>query len=449
MKNSSFIVSSTQHAFIVAVRPYLAQHGITDAKTGGLIPFAAFTLAAKSAGYSAVPAWCMTADRKSGRGVYRIEELFATDSQFTINEVKRGRPAGSKNLGKTAKTVKSVKSIKSTIKEITAKTPTLAPVVPSCTAVAMTTGISTAELARAMSHGESETFTPAADPNYIAWGYHNEIKKVIKSKSFCPVFITGMSGNGKTTMVEQICADLDRECVRVNFTAATDEDELLGGFRLIAGETKFVPGPVLVAMERGAVLLLDEVDLGGHLIMCLQSVLEGKGKFIPKIGKYVRPAKGFTIVATANTKGKGSDDGRFIGTNVMNEAFLDRFDYTYEQEYAPKSTEKKIITKAMKKYGIDEPDFVTNLVDWADITRQSFMNNAVSEIISTRRLLTIVKAYSVFKDKVKAVKMSLARFDKSTQDALYSLYTKVDGTINPPPAHAEQPKAADPFEPPF
>jgi hypothetical protein len=358
VKNSSFIVSSTQHAFIVAVRPYLAQHGITDAKTGGLIPFAAFTLAAKSAGYSAVPAWCMTADRKSGRGVYRIAELFATDSQFTINEVKRGRPAGSKNLGKPAKTVKSLKSIKSTLKEIPAKTPTLAPVVQSCTAVAMTTGISTAELARAMSHGESETFTPATDPNYIAWGYHNEIKKVIKSKSFCPVFITGMSGNGKTTMVEQICADLDRECVRVNFTAATDEDELLGGFRLIAGETKFVPGPVLVAMERGAVLLLDEVDLGGHLIMCLQSVLEGKGKFIPKIGKYVRPAKGFTIVATANTKGKGSDDGRFAGTNILNEAFLDRFAFTYEQDYADPKIEKKILAKFAGSVGAGNTFFL-------------------------------------------------------------------------------------------
>ena len=447
MKNSSFIVSSTQHAFIVAVRPYLAQHGITDAKTGGLIPFAAFTLAAKSAGYSAVPAWCMTADRKSGRGVYRIEELFATDSQFTINEVKRGRPAGSKNLGKTAKTVKSVKLVKSTLKEITAKTPTLAPVVPSCTAVAMTTGISTAELARAMSHGESETFTPAADPNYIAWGYHNEIKKVIKSKSFCPVFITGMSGNGKTTMVEQICADLDRECVRVNFTAATDEDELLGGFRLIAGETKFVPGPVLVAMERGAVLLLDEVDLGGHLIMCLQSVLEGKGKFIPKIGKYVRPAKGFTIVATANTKGKGSDDGRFAGTNILNEAFLDRFAFTYEQDYADPKIEKKILAKFAGSVGVEDDAFVENLVQWADIIRKSFKQQVVSEIITTRRLRDIVFAYSVFGCKMTAIQRCVARFDESTKDSFTQFYTKIDADAQmPQPVDAP---AADSTKCPF
>jgi len=439
MKNSSFIVSSTQHAFIVAVRPYLAQHGITAAKTGGLIPFAAFTLAAKSAGYSAVPAWCMTADRKSGRGVYRIEELFATDSQFTINEVKRGRPAGSKNLGKTAKTVKSVKLVKSTLKEITAKTPTLTPVaaVESCSAVAMSTGMTTAALARSMSNGESETFTPAVDPNYIAWGFHAEIKKVIKSKSFCPVFITGMSGNGKTTMVEQICADLDRECVRVNFTAATDEDELLGGFRLIAGETKFVPGPVLVAMERGAVLLLDEVDLGGHLIMCLQSVLEGKGKFIPKIGKYVRPAKGFTIVATANTKGKGSDDGRFSGTNILNEAFLDRFAFTYEQDYADPRIEKKILQKFAQSVAVTDDAFIENLVQWADIIRKSFKQQVVSEIITTRRLRDIVFAYSVFGCKLTAITRCVARFDDSTKESFTQFYTKIDAdTQVPPPSDA-------------
>ena len=290
------------------------------------------------------------------------------------------------------------------------------------------------------------------DDNYIPWGYHNEIKSIIKSKRFCPVFITGLSGNGKTTMVEQVCASLKRECIRVNFTAATDEDELLGGFRLIGGETRFVPGPVLVAMERGAVLLLDEIDLGGHLIMCLQSVLEGKGKFVPKIGKYVRPAPGFTIVATANTKGKGSDDGRFAGTNILNEAFLDRFAFTYEQDYADPKVEKKILKKVADGLGVDDDAFLDNLVSWADIIRKSFKQQVVSEIITTRRLRDIVFAYSVFGDKMTAIERCVSRFDPTTKESFTQFYTKVDADAQPKPADAAAPaapKANDPNACPF
>ena len=447
MKNSSFIVSSTQHAFIIAVRPYLAQFGITAAKTGGLIPFSAFTLATKAAGYSAIPAWCMSAERKCGRGVYRIEELFADAAAFTITEVKRGRPAGGKNAAKTAKTAK-VKEPKIVAAPVVAA----APRIEECSAVALTAGTDSVELARAMSQGESETFVPESDDNYIPWGYHNEIKSIIKSKRFCPVFITGLSGNGKTTMIEQVCASLKRECVRVNFTAATDEDELLGGFRLINGETRFVPGPVLVAMERGAVLLLDEIDLGGHLIMCLQSVLEGKGKFIPKIGKYVRPAPGFTVLATANTKGKGSDDGRFAGTNILNEAFLDRFAFTYEQDYADPKIEKKILKKVADGLNVTDDEFLDNLVTWADIIRKSFKQQVVSEIITTRRLRDIVFAYSVFGNKMTAIERCVARFDETTKDAFTQMYTKVDADAQPKPvvdAAAAAPKANDPNACPF
>ena len=447
MKNSSFIVSSTQHAFIIAVRPFLAQFGITAAKTGGLVPFSPFSQAARKAGYSAIPAWCMSAERKSGRGVYRIEELFADDSAFTITEVKRGRPAGGKNGAKTAKTVK-VKEPKTVAAPVVAA----APRIEECSAVALTAGTDSVELARAMSQGESETFVPASDDNYIPWGYHNEIKSIIKSKRFCPVFITGLSGNGKTTMIEQVCASLKRECVRVNFTAATDEDELLGGFRLINGETRFVPGPVLVAMERGAVLLLDEIDLGGHLIMCLQSVLEGKGKFIPKIGKYVRPAPGFTVLATANTKGKGSDDGRFAGTNILNEAFLDRFAFTYEQDYADPKIEKKILKKVADGLNVTDDEFLDNLVTWADIIRKSFKQQVVSEIITTRRLRDIVFAYSVFGNKMTAIERCVARFDETTKDAFTQMYTKVDADAQPKPvvdAAAAAPKANDPNACPF
>ena len=444
MGHTSFTVSSTQHSFITAVRPHMAKHGLTAKTTcnGQSVQFSPLFKAAHAAGYAAVPAWCMSSDRKVGRGVYALPELFADDAAFTITEVKRGRPAGAKS----AKTAKRTEP-----KAVAAPAPVAAaPAVESCSAVALTAGSDTAELARAITQGESESFTPATDDNYIPWGYHNEIKSIIKSKRFCPVFITGLSGNGKTTMVEQVCASLKRECVRVNFTAATDEDELLGGFRLIAGETRFVPGPVLVAMERGAVLLLDEIDLGGHLIMCLQSVLEGKGKFIPKIGKYVRPAPGFTVVATANTKGKGSDDGRFAGTNILNEAFLDRFAFTYEQDYADPKVEKRILKKVADSVGVTDDAFLDNLVTWADIIRKSFKQQVVSEIITTRRLRDIVFAYSVFGDKMTAIERCVSRFDPTTKEAFTQMYTKVDADAQPKPADAPAaPKSTDPNACPF
>jgi hypothetical protein len=446
MGHTSFTVSSTQHSFILAVRPHMAKHGLTAKTTcnGQSVQFSPLFKAAHAAGYAAVPAWCMSSDRKVGRGVYALPELFADDAAFTITEVKRGRPAGAKS----AKTAKRTEP-----KAVAAPAPVAAaPAVEMCSAVALTAGTDSAELARAITQGESESFTPATDDNYIPWGYHNEIKSIIKSKRFCPVFITGLSGNGKTTMVEQVCASLKRECVRVNFTAATDEDELLGGFRLIAGETRFVPGPVLVAMERGAVLLLDEIDLGGHLIMCLQSVLEGKGKFIPKIGKYVRPAPGFTVVATANTKGKGSDDGRFAGTNILNEAFLDRFAFTYEQDYADPKVEKRILKKVADSVGVTDDAFLDNLVTWADIIRKSFKQQVVSEIITTRRLRDIVFAYSVFGDKMTAIERCVSRFDPTTKEAFTQMYTKVDADAQPKPADAAAPaapKANDPNACPF
>ena len=444
---NSFNITSTQFAFITAVRPHLASNGLTAKTTcnGQSVQFSPLFKAAHAAGYSAVPAWCMSAERKCGRGVYAMPELFAADAAFTITEVKRGRPAGAK----TAKPVK-VKAVEP--KTVAAPAVTAAaPRVEEFSAVALTAGVDTAELARAVTQGESETFTPSTDENYIPWGYHTEIKSIIKSKRFCPVFITGLSGNGKTTMVEQVCASLKRECVRVNFTAQTDEDELLGGFRLIGGETRFVPGPVLVAMERGAVLLLDEIDLGGHLIMCLQSVLEGKGKFIPKIGKYVRPAPGFTVVATANTKGKGSDDGRFAGTNILNEAFLDRFAFTYEQDYADPKIEKKILKKVADSLSVDDDAFLDNLVTWADIIRKSFKQQVVSEIITTRRLRDIVFAYSVFGDKMTAIERCVSRFDATTKDAFTQMYTKVDADAQPKPQVQDAPtaKSNDPNACPF
>lgn len=291
-----------------------------------------------------------------------------------------------------------------------------------------------AELAaiRGMTAGGA-SLVPDTLKTYVPWGHHDTVETVIKSGLFAPMYITGLSGNGKTTMVQQACARLKRECFRVNITSATDEDDLLGGFRLINGETVWQDGPVTAAMRRGAVLLLDEIDLGTHLMMCLQSVLEGKGIFLKKINEWVRPADGFTIFATANTKGKGSDDGRFAGTNVMNEAMLDRFDWTLEQDYASKATEKKILLKKMKAFGREDKDFAARLTDWADTIRKAFREGIVDEIITTRRLENICKAFAIFDDRTKALDMALARFDEDTATAFRDFYAKLDDTIDTSP----------------
>jgi MoxR-like ATPase len=277
-----------------------------------------------------------------------------------------------------------------------------------------------------MTNGDRDTIIPIFSSEYVPWGHFSDIEALLSKDNFTTIYVTGLSGNGKTTMIEQVCAKLKRECFRINIIGTTDEDDLFGGLRLINGDTVWQDGPVIQAMKRGAVLLLDEVDLGSDKLLCLQPVLEGKGVYVKKKNEYVVPAAGFAVVATANTKGKGSDDGRFVGTNILNEAFLDRFDYTYEQDYAPKSTEKRILLKMMKKYGVHDDKFVDHLVNWAEMIRKSYKDGAVQEIISTRRLINICKAYSVFRDKGKAVSMSLARFDRLTQDAFMTLYKKID-----------------------
>lgn len=420
-----YTLTTSQFAFIKAIRPFAKSTKQFTVPHSVNFPFTLLNTWAKKAGYSICPMWIMTADRKVSRGIYSLPEFCADDAVISVIETKRGRKSGSKNHN-TPKT-KTVQ-----VASATEKVSTFSAVlssVSSSAATELSSDMTTAEMVLGMTNGESDSFVPAEDPNYVSWGYHTEIKKIIKSGAFCPVFITGLSGNGKTTMVEQACAQLGRECIRVNLTAQTDEDELIGGFRLQNGQTVFCPGPALVAMTRGAVLLLDEVDLGTHLIMCLQSILEGKGKFIPKIGKFVRPAKGFTIMATANTKGKGSEDGRFIGTNQMNEAFLERFRFTYEQDYASTTVEKKIISKYAESVGVSDDLFVTNLVNWADIIRKSFKQQVVNDIITTRRLRDIVFAFSIFGDKMTAIERCVARFDDETKRAFVEFYTKVDAEV--------------------
>ena len=271
----------------------------------------------------------------------------------------------------------------------------------------------------------TQNLIPDVDPNFVKFGNFPDIKKIIQSKLFYPTFITGLSGNGKTFGVEQACAQLKREVVRVNITIETDEDDLIGGFRLVNGATVWHNGPVIEALERGAILLLDEIDLASNKILCLQSILEGNGVFLKKIGRFVRPARGFNVFATANTKGKGSDDGRFIGTNVLNEAFLERFPVTFEQSYPSVKTEEKILNLLC-----DDKDFCKRLVDWGDIIRKTFYDGGVEEVISTRRLVHIVKAYSIWKNKEKAIEVCVNRFDDETKQAFLDLYDKVDADVN-------------------
>jgi hypothetical protein len=324
----------------------------------------------------------------------------------------------------------SNEDVKKKFSKKTAKIQSVVPVTDTMVAMAPTVSMA----APSTSNSTEISLVPEKASGYVPFGNFTDVRSIIKSKKFYPAYITGLSGNGKTMMVEQVCAQEKRECVRVNITIETDEDDLIGGFRLVDGQTVWQDGPVIVAMTRGAVLLLDEVDLGSNKLMCLQPVLEGKSVFLKKINRLVHPEKGFNVIATANTKGKGSDDGRFIGTNVMNEAFLERFSITMEQEYPAQKTETKILNNVLGASGIEAKEFVDKLVTWADVIRKSFYEGALSEIISTRRLVHICEAYSIFgQNRVKALELCLNRFDVDTKNAFMELYKKVDETVDPQP----------------
>ena len=320
----------------------------------------------------------------------------------------------------TETVVASEKKIKNTIKkdfDIINSDPVVAPIKKKDTAMEMKVKSSKPMVV---------SLIPKKDPTYITWGHFKDIKSILERKIFYPIFITGLSGNGKTSMVREVCAKLKRDLVRVNITVETDEDDLLGGFRLFNGETVWQDGPMVVAMKTGSVALIDEIDLASHKIMCLQPILEGQPIYLKKINEVIYPAEGFNVVATANTKGKGSADGRFMGTNILNEAFLDRFAATFYQEYPSVNSEAKILKKQMAFFELSEDDFVDKLVKWADVIRKSFKQGAVDEIITTRRLIDIVKTYSIFGNKMKAITMCLERFVDETRDSFADLYTKVD-----------------------
>ena len=358
--------------------------------------------------YSVLPAWLVNDPvRRVSRGSYLIVEV--QDSPHYIKELQ---------------------------KEIVENLPSsdLTPTETSATITPMNSNTNNFNLVMPMS---DVSLVPAKNDTFVPWGHYEDINTILASKQFAPVYITGLSGNGKTTMIEQIAAATGRELVRVNITAETDEDDLLGGFRLVNGETRFVYGGVVQAMQKGAILLLDEIDLGSERMMCLQPVLEGKGIFLKKIGQYVKPAHGFNVVATANTKGKGESD-RFVGTRVMNEAFLDRFSYWFEQDYADRTVEARIIIRKMKAYGREDKEFAQYLTKWAETIRLGFKEGGLDDIITTRRLEEVCKAFAIFADKEKAIKLTLTRFDPATQKAFFDLYTKIDPTILPMPDGADK-----------
>ena len=346
--------------------------------------------------YKVLPAWLVQdPSRRAGRGLYRIPEMFS-GVQPTEDSSE-----SSESILATAESCGNLSDMSSSNYNLT---------MPA----------------------SDVSLVPTKNPTFVPWGHYDDITAILSSKQFAPVYITGMSGNGKTTMVEQICAAHSRELIRVNITAETDEDDLIGGFRLINGETKFIYGGVVQAMQRGAILLLDEIDLGTERMMCLQPVLEGKGIYVKKIGVFVKPAPGFNVVATANTKGKGESD-RFVGTRCLNEAFMDRFSYWFEQDYADKTVEARIIIRKMNTFGRIDKDFASYLVKWAETIRLGFKEGGLDDIITTRRLEEICKAFAIFNDKQKAIKLTLTRFDTATQEAFFNLYTKIDPTIVPLP----------------
>jgi len=391
----------------IAILKHMASAGCTSPVSRQEI----FDACEATGAYACPPSW-LTQDstRKVGRGLYECPEL----AQFVDSADSAPAPVAP------------------------------APVAPVQGAVEQSVPeMNTASLVMGMTGGDRDSLVPQKFDGYVTWGHFSNVAKIVKSRKFYPIFITGLSGNGKTLMVEQVCAKLKRECYRINITAQTDEDDLLGGFRLINGNTVWQDGPVVSAMKSGGVLLLDEVDLASRNIMCLQPVLEGKGVFLKKIGQWVTPAAGFQVFATANTKGKGSDDGRFVGTGVMNEAFLDRFPITMEQPYATKATEKKILVKA----GCDDSDFAENLTKWAEIIRKTFAEGGIDEVVSTRRLVNIVEAWNIFGSKRTALEMCMSRFDDLTKKSLLDLYEKVDADM--PAEDAEAVESATGNECPF
>ena len=360
----------------------------------------------------AFPHWITRcSDFKVGRGIFRVPMVDETpvDSAAILKELQENAPEKPKKTKVVSPKPASIEKVAEPVENIQISEPVAS---------------------YALAKGSNDySNVPESVATYVPFGHFKNVNSVIKSKQFYPIFITGLSGNGKTMMVEQACAKSKRDLYRVNITIETDEDDLLGGFRLVNGETVWFDGPVVEAMKSGSVLLLDEVDLGSTKLMCLQPVLEGNGVFLKKINEWVKPADGFNIIATANTKGKGDDTGNFIGTGILNEAFLERFPITIEQQYPTPANEKKIMYKMFDQFGVEDNSFADKLVDWADLTRKAYEEESVESLITTRRLVHIAQAYSIFNDKMTAIDMCVSRFDDITKEVFLDTYQKIDADV--------------------
>jgi hypothetical protein len=347
---------------------------------------------------------------------------------FTTKQIKKA----ASDIGENPRSAYTFIKYREKCPVVTRGTYDLSMLMPKSTVSKKDPKMSYASTTAVASVSNDEVFVPHFDETFVPWGNFTELTKIIKSNMFYPTFVSGLSGNGKTFMIEQACAKLKREYVRVQISPETDEDDLIGGFRLIKGETVFQKGPVIKAMEAGAILMIDEIDRGTNKIMCLQGVLEGKPVLIKKTGQVIEPKEGFTVIATANTKGKGSEDGRYSGATIIDDAFLERFTITLEQTFPTIKTEEKIVMKHMKKFEKIDKEFAKLLVGWADAIRKTFYDEGIDEIISTRRLCHIVQTFSIFNKREKAIALCVNRFDDDTKAAFIDLYEKVDATINAP-----------------
>ena len=403
----SFVLANLtrkQKAFVAA----LVKAGITSSP----VSRSALLSVSEYIGMAYPPAWiAQDKNRRAGRGEYLVPEVAEAGSGST--PALAAKPLAAK--------------------------PTVAAAV-NTPVVGATEAVAHASTLLAATGGDRADLIPSVVNEYVPFGNFKDLECIIKAAlPKTNVWVTGLTGNGKTMMVEQVCAKLKRECIRVQITNLTDEDDLIGGFRLVNGETVWQDGPVTLALQRGSVLLLDEIDYGTSKLSCLQSVLEGNGVYIKQTNRRVHAAKGFLVIATANTKGQGDTSGKYVGTNGMNEAFLERFGVTLEQSYAPAATERKILEKKMAAIGLAaDAAFAANLVQWADTTRKTYEAGGSDSLISTRRLVNVVELYGIFKDKAKAVTLAIARFDRETKEAFWNLWTKIDADAVP----AADPKAA-------
>lgn len=348
-----------------------------------------------------------------------LEDNNPNQDSFTMKEIESAAARLNITKSKLRSVISNINKVKRGVYSFSYAPKPVAKVANTDSKISLAQGVS--------SVSNDEVYVPKVDPTYIKWGEFNSLVKIVESQLFYPVYISGLSGNGKTFMVEQVCAKTKREYIRVQISPETDEDDLIGGFRLINGETVFQKGPVIKAMERGCILLIDEIDRSTNKIMCLQGVLEGNPVLLKKTGEVIHPAPGFNIIATANTKGRGSDEGRFTAASIIDDAFLERFVCTIEQPYPQSNIEKKIVTKHMAKFDVDDNEFADKLVAWSNVIRKTFENDGVEEVVSTRRLCHIVKSYSIFRDREKAIQMCINRFDSETKAAFLDLYSKIDG----------------------